>query len=218
MSQDGGQTPGRPAPDIAKQHLMKALVKAIPYVGDTINEVVFETAKEEASARDKERLRDTLKVIRRAQQSQDTDIGDVLVRLETLTDLTQQTQQAILAFAAYLRGNADAATSNKVETALTRTLPGYEPGQAITDEVGVLDSYTLNRAMESGLTPEMLDQIIRDIPGAGNYVRTGGDKTPTIGKLLEWAESVEGPGLNGVFKYIKRRYENFTLNPPAPPR
>lgn len=198
---------------IGREHLAKALTKEIPLVGNVIAEMVFETAKSEASAQDKAKLYGLLNELKSNQGAADTDLGDILRKLEAQKFEMQELRAAITAFAAYLQGQATAGTVKQVEIAAERALPGYRAGATHSDVIGTLDRSTLRKAMEKGLTPVQLNTVISETPGANDYVSFNTGKDQRITELLDWAESITGPGLNGLFTYIKRQYDSFTLHP-----
>lgn len=198
---------------IGRKHLAKALIKAIPKVGDIINEMVFERAKSEADAQDKAKIDAILHTLVSQGEAQNTDLGDLLLRVDQQSFQMQEVKDALIALAHYFLDQTDTTTTAQIETATQRALPGYTPGDTQSDVVGTLDRYTLRKAMEKGLTPPQLQVLLRDIPGATDWVPASAAKAEQISSLLEWAESDDGPGLDKIYAYVKREYDRFEVYP-----
>jgi hypothetical protein len=195
---------------IGRIHLAKALLKAIPKVGDIINEMVFERAKTEANAQDKAMLDSALSSILSNQSAQNTDLGDLLNRVDQQSFQMQQVGETVAMLARYFQGRADEITTQQVEAAAVRALPGYTPGDT---NIGTLDRYALSKAIEEGLEPSQLQTVIDEIPRARKKIPPGLDLEQQTSKLLNWAECIDGPGLDKIYSYIKRRYANFQVHP-----
>jgi hypothetical protein len=198
---------------IGREHLTKALVKALPVVGDVVNEMVFETRKDEASAKDKEKLTAALNAIQSQQVGATTDLGDVLNKLDLQQFEMQALRTAIVEFTTYVQGSADEATISRVEAAAIRALPGYSPGADTSGEIGTLDQFTLRTAIGRQLQPAEWEIVLSDIPGGAQAVYGASGMQLQIAKLLTWAAGASGPGLNRIYTYIKRAYPSFTLPP-----
>jgi hypothetical protein len=76
-----------------------------------------------------------------------------------------------------------------------------------------IDRFALYKALQSQLNAELLRRVIGNIPDAGANVPDLASLSRMIDDLLDWSVTVEGPGLEGVYRAVKQHFPNFTLNP-----
>src|SRR5579871_3029733 len=81
---------------------MKGVTKSIPVVGGLLEEAIFGTMQAEQAAQEAEKLKTALISIQGQLQAQDTDLGDVLNRLEQQVAFADQTRDFMRALQAFL--------------------------------------------------------------------------------------------------------------------
>jgi hypothetical protein len=203
---------------ILRQNVIRALLKKVPVAGDMADQIIFETAKEQADAASKARLNADLAAIQHSLAGQDTDVGDLLNGLRQINSDNEQIKNALVAIVLYLSGKADASTIGVVERAARGVLPAEQADEpaalpAPPQQSVELDRFSLSIAMQKQFNPMQVDRIIEAIPNAPDNVALNVNKLTKTDQLLSWAEGIDGPGLAAVVDRITRLYPRFTLNP-----
>jgi tetratricopeptide (TPR) repeat protein len=73
------------------------------------------------------------------------------------------------------------------------------------------DRYDLFKALQQQLNDEQLNRILGDIPEANNNVPANVSINAKITALLDWAETVEGPGWEGVVRVATEYFPDFKV-------
>ncbi len=187
--------------DIIIDRLSRELVKEIPLVGKMIEGMTFGALDDVSRAADKAK-------VHKALEGHSTDLGDILVKLQGLQEVTDETRRAVHYLAAYLGGSPTAAAIVNVEAAACR-VPGLIPGTENTVGHFVQTEPVSRLEVEAELlelVSERVNYVVGDVPGAQHYVSDpSAPKARRVRELIEFAESSDGPGLTGLHAYILRR-------------
>ncbi len=218
-------------------HLAKGLTKSLPLVGGVLEETIFDTMKDEQAAQEAEKLKTALASIQGQLHSQDTDMGDVLKRLEQQGIFTNETLASIQSLANFLNDDQNGLPA-KLDEALERLVQRHIGAQA----TGMEDANQVQKQIEaavtfapasgpataqSGLSVDRdafldalaqladidIDKIILRLPGARGHVAVRVPVEERVIQLVTWAESVGGPPgrLEAVDRVFHRLFPNVNV-------
>jgi hypothetical protein len=142
-------------------HLMKGVTKSVPFVGGLLEEATFGTMQSEQAAQEAEKLKTALVSIQGQLQAQDTDLGDVLNRLEQQAAFRDETQALLRSLQAFLTDDKHG-LSAQLDQAFDRLIQRYAGSQtAATADAGRVQqqieaAVTFTPAPVSGQVPSAL--------------------------------------------------------------
>lgn len=203
-------TPAPPPPSgdaILIKKVAEALIENIPVAGKLINALVFEKDKALADAAGKQLLAEQLQRIEESQQTQNTDLGDVLLKIGTLEELTQGLQNATLLLARFVQGTAAPEQIATVRAAM-QVVPELLPLLPDASKVPV-ERDTLETAIRGQLSNIQLNALVGSLANASENVSEDATKLTKVTQLLDFAPTADGPGLAGLLAVIQKRHPGF---------
>jgi hypothetical protein len=199
--------------EAARKQLVRALIKAIPHLGPMLDDMTYGVQEKAAGKLERDQMNAAIADLVANQNASATDLGDILVRLDKLASGNNELSDTLSSMSRVLFGEAEQSDTSRVQAVLSRVTPEpiVLPAEAATPREP--DAHIFRAMLRTQLTQEMLSTLVRDYPGASDWIYHGQGRMPLASGLVECANSAAGRGLLDLYKFVREEVPGFSLDP-----